>query len=44
MTDRHDGSSIDLEKELVALFRSQNTNTNGSTSAPATFLRVTVSV
>jgi ubiquinone/menaquinone biosynthesis C-methylase UbiE len=39
------GRSADLQKELVALFESQNRSSEpGSTSIPATFLRVTVSV
>jgi hypothetical protein len=38
------GRAADLEKELVALFESQNQSTTpGTTSIPATFLRVTVS-
>jgi SAM-dependent methyltransferase len=38
------GRAADLEKELVALFESQNqSGTPGTTSIPATFLRVTVS-
>jgi len=38
------GRSADLQKELVALFESQNRSSKpGSTSIPATFLRVTVS-
>jgi SAM-dependent methyltransferase len=37
------GRSAELEKELVALFESQNRSSKpGSTSIPATFLRVTV--
>jgi ubiquinone/menaquinone biosynthesis C-methylase UbiE len=35
------GKALELQKELEALFTSQNTNTSG-TSIPATFLRVTV--
>jgi SAM-dependent methyltransferase len=38
------GRAEDLAKELVALFTTQNTSKNGSTSVPATFLRVTVAV
>jgi SAM-dependent methyltransferase len=39
------GRSDDLERELVGLFESQNESADpGSTSIPATFLRVTVSV
>jgi hypothetical protein len=39
------GRAADLQKELEALFGSQNTSsTVGVTSIPATFLRVTVSV
>ncbi|HET9370385.1 MAG TPA: class I SAM-dependent methyltransferase [Vicinamibacterales bacterium] len=37
------GKAADLEKELVALFESQNRSADaGTTSIPATFLRVTV--
>jgi hypothetical protein len=37
------GRAADLGKELVALFESQNrSRTPGTTSIPATFLRVTV--
>ena len=37
------GRAADLEKELVALFESQNRSTTpGTTAIPATFLRVTV--
>src|SRR5207249_9824500 len=37
------GRAADLQKELVALFESQNRSpTRGTTSIPATFLRVTV--
>jgi SAM-dependent methyltransferase len=36
-----DGREADLEAELAALFNEQNTS-NGATSIPATFLRVTV--
>jgi SAM-dependent methyltransferase len=40
-----DGRAGDLQKELVDLFREQNTSqTPSRTSIPATFLRVTVSV
>jgi len=39
------GKTADLEKELVALVTSQNkSTTQGATSVPATFLRVTVNV
>ena len=39
------GRAADLQKELVALFESQNQSpTPGTTSVPATFLRVTVRV
>jgi len=38
------GHAEDLAKELNALFASQNTSRNGTTSIPATFLRVTVNV
>jgi ubiquinone/menaquinone biosynthesis C-methylase UbiE len=39
------GKAADLEKELVALFTSQNKSpSKNTTSVPATFLRVTVSV
>ena len=39
------GRAGDLLKELQALFNSQNkSTTNGATSIPATFLRVTVAV
>jgi SAM-dependent methyltransferase len=39
------GRAADLQKELEALFDSQNTSpTSGATSIPATFLRVTVAV
>jgi hypothetical protein len=37
------GRAADLQKELVALFENQNQSpTSGTTSIPATFLRVTV--
>jgi ubiquinone/menaquinone biosynthesis C-methylase UbiE len=39
-----DGRAADLQKELEELFVAQNTSPNGSTSIPATFLRVTVTV
>jgi SAM-dependent methyltransferase len=39
-----DDRETDLQKELEALFIAQNTSPNGSTSIPATFLRVTVAV
>ena len=35
------GKAADLEKELVALFNSQNRHANGKTSIDASFLRVT---
>jgi SAM-dependent methyltransferase len=38
------GKSADLQRELEALFERQNKNPNGTTSIPATFLRVTVNV
>jgi hypothetical protein len=39
------GRSADLQKELEALFESQNkSGTKNVTSIPATFLRVTVTV
>ncbi len=38
------GKSDDLLNELRELFTAQNRSSNGSTSIPATFLRVTVSV
>jgi SAM-dependent methyltransferase len=37
------GKAADLQKELEALFSSQNRHTGGATSIPASFLRVTVS-
>jgi hypothetical protein len=37
-----DGRESELHEELDALFSEQNTSTDGSTSIPATFLRVTV--
>jgi SAM-dependent methyltransferase len=36
------GKAADLQKELEALFNSQNRHTGGATSIPASFLRVTV--
>ena len=39
-----DGRADDLQNELEALFVAQNTSPNGSTSIPATFLRVTATV
>ena len=36
------GRAADLQRDLEALFESQNTGTNGHTSIAATFLRVTV--
>jgi hypothetical protein len=38
------GRADDLQRELDTLFTSQNKSSNGTTSIPATFLRVTVSV
>ncbi len=39
------GRTDELEAELVALFEAQNESTeDGTTSIPATFLRVTVAV
>ena len=38
------GQSAELQKELDSLFTSQNQATDGTTSIPATFLRVTVEV
>jgi len=38
------GNVEDLHCQLVELAHAQNTSTNGSTSIPATFLRVTVSL
>jgi SAM-dependent methyltransferase len=38
------GRADELARELADLFAAQNTSRNGSTSIPATFLRVTVSV
>ena len=38
------GKAAELQKELEELFERQNQNTNGATSIPATFLRVTVTV
>jgi SAM-dependent methyltransferase len=37
-----DGHEADLQAELEALFSEQNTNGDGATSIPATFLRVTI--
>ena len=37
-----DGRETDLQAELEELFTAQNTSTDGATSIPATFLRVTV--
>ena len=39
-----DGMAEELHSQLVELAESQNQNKNGSTSIPATFLRVSVSV
>jgi SAM-dependent methyltransferase len=38
------GKSADLQQELEALFEQQNRSADGTTSIPATFLRVTVTV
>lgn len=38
------GTADDLHNQLVELATSQNTSTDGGTSIPATFLRVTVSL
>ena len=39
------GRTAELEEELVALFNTQNDSPNpGTTSIPATFLRVTVAL
>jgi hypothetical protein len=38
------GKAADLQKELEALFKSQNKGPAGTTAIPATFLRVTVAV
>jgi ubiquinone/menaquinone biosynthesis C-methylase UbiE len=38
------GKTEELHSQLVELAKSQNTSTNGGTSIPATFLRVTVSL
>ena len=38
------GKVEDLHRQLVELANAQNKSTNGSTSIPATFLRVTVSL
>jgi ubiquinone/menaquinone biosynthesis C-methylase UbiE len=38
------GRAADLQKELETLFATQNRSTNGGTSIPATYLRVTVKV
>ena len=38
------GREDDLHAELDALFNEQNASSDGSTSIPATFLRVTVSI
>jgi len=39
-----DGKADDLHKQLVALAKEQNKATDGSTSIPATFLKVTVNL
>jgi ubiquinone/menaquinone biosynthesis C-methylase UbiE len=41
---RESGKVEDLQRQLVALANAQNTDTDGGTSIPATFLRVTVCV
>src|SRR5207247_7316374 len=38
------GKTAELEQELVDLFTEKNESTDGSTSIPATFLRVTVAL
>jgi hypothetical protein len=38
------GRAADLQRELEALFDEKNESANGSTSIPATFLRVSVTV
>ena len=38
------GKEAELQKELEKLFASQNKSANGTTSIPATYLRVTVSI
>jgi ribosomal protein S10 len=38
------GKVDELHRQLVELAQTQNKSTNGSTSIPATFLRVTVSL
>ena len=38
------GKVEELHKQLLELAQAQNKSTNGSTSMPATFLRVTVSL
>jgi hypothetical protein len=38
------GKVEELHRQLVELAKSQNTKSDGGTSIPATFLRVTVSV
>jgi len=44
-TAEANGKAADLEQELVALFSTQNeSDDEDSTSIPATFLRVTVTV
>jgi ubiquinone/menaquinone biosynthesis C-methylase UbiE len=39
-----DGKAADLHRQLVELAEAQNRSTDGSTSIPATFMRVTVSL
>jgi hypothetical protein len=39
---KSNGREDDLRSELVNLFTEQNTSSNGGTSIPATYLRVTV--
>jgi len=41
---RGSGKAEDLQRQLVELANVQNTGTDGGTSIPATFLRVTVCV
>ena len=38
------GRAADLQKELEELFNRQNKSNGGTTSIPATFLRVTVAL
>jgi SAM-dependent methyltransferase len=41
---RKDGKEADLQRQLLALAREQNRSTDGGTSIPATYMRVTVRV